>query len=74
VRVERGLETEIVTPPKSCRCDIVGGIDNLRSPDSAERTSAVKFETNAIAGFVPSSIYSRKKQMLVFKGQLFISI
>jgi hypothetical protein len=35
-------------------------------------TSIVQFETNAIYGFVPSSIYSRKKQMPVFKGQLFI--
>jgi hypothetical protein len=37
-------------------------------------TSAVLFETNAIYGFVLSSIYSLKKQMPVFKGQLFISI
>jgi len=37
-------------------------------------TSVVQFETNSIYEFVPSSIYSRKKQMPVFKGQLFISI
>jgi hypothetical protein len=46
----------------------------LRSSDSTARTSAVQFETNAIYRFVPSSIYSRKKQMPAFKGQLFISI
>ena len=37
-------------------------------------TSVVQSEINAIYRFVPSSIYSRKKQMPVFKGQLFISI
>ena len=45
------------------------GVDNLHSRcyrqfalfDSTGRTSAVQFETNAIYGFVSSSIYSRKK-------------
>jgi len=36
--------------------------------------SAVQFKINAIYGFVPYSIYSRKKQMPVHKGPLFISM
>ena len=50
------------------------GINNFRTSDSTERTSAVQFATNAIFGFVPSSISSRKKQIQVFKGQVFVSI
>ena len=39
-----------------------------------QRTRAVRIETFAIAGFVPSSIYSRKNQTMVFSGLLFTSI
>ena len=45
----------------------VGGINNFGTSDSTEKTSAVQFETNATYRFVPSSIYSRKKQTPVFK-------
>jgi hypothetical protein len=53
---------------------LVDGINNLLSSDSTDRNSAVQFETNPIHGFAPYFIYSRKKQMPVFKGQLFISV
>ena len=55
--------------------DLVGRINNLRSLDSTEKTSAVQVETNTIYEFVPPSICSLKeKQLPVFKGQLFVSI
>jgi hypothetical protein len=53
---------------------VVGVIDNFAFFGFNRETRSVQFETNAIYGFVPSSIYSRKKQMPVFKGELFIAI
>ena len=44
----------------------VGGINNLHSLDSTKKTSVIQFETNPIHRFVPSFMYSRKKQTLVF--------
>jgi hypothetical protein len=55
-------------------CGIVGGIDNFALFGFNREASIVQFETNSIHQFVPSSIYSRKKQIPVCKGQLFISI
>jgi hypothetical protein len=46
----------------------VGVINNLRSSDSTERNSAVQFETNAIYGFVPSSISSPEETNAGLQG------
>jgi len=67
-------------PAESCK---IGDLQYLRISRCHQQSalfgfnreaSVVQFETNAINGFVPSFIYSRKKQMPVFKALLFISI